>query len=82
MLYQSPLERKKIVKLKETQLSHLVIKLTKPFARLVRDEKLREVLASSLSRADNYAVGTVVDLVKLRAAIVLIVRVSWHFLEE
>ena len=32
LLYQSSLERKNLVKLKETQLFYLVIKLTKPFA--------------------------------------------------
>ena len=40
------------------------------------DEKLREISVSSSSQADNYGVVMAVDLVKLRAAIVLIVRVS------
>ena len=49
LLYQSSLECKIFVKLKETQLLYFVIKQTKPFPfqRLVRDEKLRELLVSS-----------------------------------
>ena len=45
LLYQSSLEHKNFVKLKETQLFYLVIKLQSLslYQRLVRDEKLREV---------------------------------------
>ena len=46
------------------------------FQRLVRDGKLSEVLVSSFSQAHNYAAVMAVDLVKLRAATVLIVKLS------
>ena len=69
LLYESSLEQKNFMKLKETQLFNLVIKLESLtlFQRSARDERLREVSVSSSSRADNYAVVIVVDLVKLRA---------------
>ena len=41
--------------LKETRLFYLVIQ------RLVRDDKLREVLVSSFFRVDNYAVAVLVS---------------------
>ena len=72
LLYQSSLERKNFVSLKETQ-------------RLVQYGKLREVSVSSFFRADNYAVakGKLVNKyctkVKLRAAIV---RETRHFPDE
>ena len=60
-------------------LSHQGYRSFMLFQRLVRDKELREVLVSSSSRADNYAVVMAVDLVKLRAAIV---RIPWHFPKE
>ena len=48
------------MKLKETQLFLLVIKLTKSFAvpKAFTRRKLREALVSPLFRTDNYAVVT------------------------
>ena len=69
------------MKLKETQLFYLIIKLTKPYAvpTACKSSKTKRGISIIFSRADNYAVAMAVALLKLRAAIV---RVSWHFLKE
>ena len=58
MLYQSLLERKTFVKLKETQLFYLIMKLTKPFTvpKACTKQKAMRDTHIIFSQADNYTV--------------------------